>query len=159
MRYLLLNLFLGMIWVSLTGEFTRWNFIIGLALGFVIMLIFRETFSQSGSYFRKFWQFVYFVLFFIWELILANLRVAWEVLTPDLHMHPAIIGIPLDLKSELEITILANLITLTPGTLSLDVSDDNKTLYVHAMYVDDPDAFRRSIKEGFEQRVKDLFSA
>ena len=62
---------------------------------------------------------------------------------------------PLDLKSDAGITVLANLITLTPGTLSLDVSPDRKTLFVHALHVEDPDAFRREVKEGFERRVKE----
>ena len=92
------------------------------------------------------------------KLVKANLRVAWEVLTPKHHMRPAIIAIPLDAESDLQITILANFITLTPGTLSLDVSPDRKTLYVHAMYVDDVDAFRREIKEKLEQRVIEVFS-
>jgi multicomponent Na+:H+ antiporter subunit E len=72
-------------------------------------------------------------------------------------MRPAIVAVPLDLTSDFQITLLANLITLTPGTLSLDISDDKKILYVHGMYVDDVDEFRRSIKQGFEKRVQELF--
>ena len=87
----------------------------------------------------------------------ANLRVAIEVLTPQQRMRPAIVAIPLDVRRDFEITLLANLITLTPGTLSLDVSSDKRVLYVHSMYVDDIDAFRREIKNGFERRVKELF--
>jgi multicomponent Na+:H+ antiporter subunit E len=73
-------------------------------------------------------------------------------------MRPAIVAIPLDLRGDLEITLLANLITLTPGTLSLDVSSDKRVLYVHSMYVTDIAAFRSEIKNGFEKRVKELFA-
>ena len=72
-------------------------------------------------------------------------------------LSPGIVAVPLDLTSDAGITVLANLITLTPGTLSLDVSPDRRTLWVHALDVADPDAFRREVKEGFERRVKEVF--
>ena len=71
-------------------------------------------------------------------------------------MKPGIVKIPLDARSDLEITLLANLISLTPGTLSLDVSDDRKVLYVHAMYVNDREDFVASIKNGFERRILEI---
>ena len=71
-------------------------------------------------------------------------------------MRPGVVAIPLDAETDAEITLLANLITLTPGTLSLDVSDDRRVLYIHAMYVDDVEELRRSIKDGFEKRVMEL---
>ena len=96
-------------------------------------------------------------MFFIWELVKSNLRITWDILTPRHRMSPGVVAIPLDIKGNVAITLLANLITLTPGTLLLDVSDDKKYLYVHSMYIDDPAEFRKEIKEGFEQRVKELF--
>jgi multicomponent Na+:H+ antiporter subunit E len=98
------------------------------------------------------------VLFFLREMVVANLRVAHDVLTPRHHMTPGIVAVPLELTSDLQITLLASLITLTPGTLSLHIADDRRTLYVHAMYIDDPEELVRGIKEGFEQRVMEVFS-
>ena len=69
------------------------------------------------------------------------------------HGRPAILAIPLDVKTDLEITAFANLITLTPGTLSLEVSEDRKTLYIHAMYVDDINLFKERLKKGLERRL------
>jgi multicomponent Na+:H+ antiporter subunit E len=155
-RTLALNLFLAVTWVALTGEYTPSNLAAGFVLGYLLLLLFRDTLLPEAGYFGKVWQTLYFTAFFLWELVLANLRVAWEILTPGNKMRPGIVAIPLDVQSNLGITILANLITLTPGTLSLDVSDDRRTLYVHGMYVDDPDAFRQRIKEGFEKRVREL---
>jgi multicomponent Na+:H+ antiporter subunit E len=66
------------------------------------------------------------------------------------------VAVPLDARTDAEIVLLANLITLTPGTLSLDLSDDRTVLYVHAMYLTDPDELRREIKEGFERRVLEV---
>jgi multicomponent Na+:H+ antiporter subunit E len=95
------------------------------------------------------------IAFYVKELILASLKVAYEVITVRNHMNPAVVAVPLDAKSNLEITLLANLVTLTPGTLSIDVSSDRKTLYVHAMYLDDADSTKviKDIKEGFEKRI------
>ncbi|MCG8349308.1 MAG: Na+/H+ antiporter subunit E, partial [Chloroflexales bacterium] len=95
----------------------------------------------------------------LWEIIVANLNVARTVLfTPRAKLRPGIIAVPLDVTSDVEITMLANIITLTPGTLSLDVSDDRKVLYVHAIDVGDPDTFRQSIKGGLERAVREVFA-
>lgn len=146
MNVLLLNLLLALAWISLTGEISEENFAFGFILGY-----------GNSTYFLKVFRVINFVLYFLKELVIANIRVAIEVLTPNLKVKPAIVAIPLSVKSSQEITLLANLITLTPGTLSLDVSDDKKTLYVHTMYMGDADDFRRSIKEGFEKRVQEVF--
>lgn len=156
MKYSLLNVSLALAWTFLTGEFTQINFFVGLLLGYFLLLLLRDVVG-SATYCTKVWKIIYFVVYFMWELIIANLHVAYEVITPKLHMHPAIVAVPLDLKHDLEITLLANLITLTPGTLSLEISSDKKTLYVHGMYVDDIEEFRQSIKQGFEKRVQELF--
>ena len=75
------------------------------------------------------------------------------MITPPFYSRPGIVAVPLDARTDFEIMTLANLISLTPGTLSLDVSEDRRTLYVHAMFIDDPDALRREIKQGMERRV------
>jgi multicomponent Na+:H+ antiporter subunit E len=100
-------------------------------------------------------QFIRLAAYFIWALLLANLRVAYDVIAPRPRMKPGIVGIPLEARTNLEITLLANMITLTPGTLSLDVSADRRMLYVHEMYIDpgNVDAVRDRIKDGFEKRL------
>lgn len=158
MNYFLLNIVLAVAWAALSGQLTIQNLVGGFVIGYLMLLVSRNALGEHcADYVNKVRQVVGFALFFLWELILANLRVAWEVLTPGHGMHPAIVAIPLDLKSDLEILLLANVITLTPGTLSLDVSLDKRTLYVHAMYVEDIEVFRRSIKQGFEKRIRELF--
>jgi multicomponent Na+:H+ antiporter subunit E len=96
------------------------------------------------------------VAVFAWELVIANLRVAWDVITPRHRMRPAVVAVPLAAASDLEILLLANMVSLTPGTLSLDVSDDRRLLYVHAMYLHDRRALARSIKNGFERRLLEV---
>jgi multicomponent Na+:H+ antiporter subunit E len=96
-------------------------------------------------------------LLFLRELLLSALKVAWLVVSPKLQLRPAIIAYPLTVTSDAEITLLANLITLTPGTLSVDVSSDRKTLYIHAIDVGDREALIGGIAGGFESKVLEAF--
>lgn len=153
----LLNILLALAWIGLTGQFTVENFVVGFGLGFVLLWLSQRMVGRS-VYFRKVLQILNFITFFIWELILANLRVAYDVVTPRHYMRPGVVAIPLDVTGDAEIVLLANLITLTPGTLSLDISEDRRTLYVHAMHIDDLEQFRRDIKEGFERRVQEVLA-
>ncbi|MGH9349318.1 MAG: Na+/H+ antiporter subunit E [Vicinamibacterales bacterium] len=144
-------LVLGIVWVGLTGVTTLPNLLAGYVLGWgVLTLLWRRP--GPGPHIRV-WRIARLAVYFLWELILANLRVAWEVATPRFGMRPGVVGVPLDARTDAEITILANLITLTPGTLSLDVSEDRHTLFVHVLHLGDRDAFVRSIKDGFERRL------
>jgi multicomponent Na+:H+ antiporter subunit E len=149
------NLLLSFIWIAITGAFTFENFVFGFALSFFLLWIITINRSEN-KYFSRGPKIISFVFFFIYELIKANLQVAYDVITPKHFMKPGIVKIPLDATSDLEITLLANLITLTPGTLSLDVSEDRKVLYVHAMYIHDKDEFIGSIKNGFEKRLLEI---
>lgn len=153
----LLNLLLALAWTALTGQFTAFNLIVGFFLAYLILWLVRRQAEERLNYFKKVRQVIGFVGFFIWQLVKANLRVAYEVVTPPHTMIPGIVAVPLDIKSNAEITLLANLITLTPGTLSLDVSTDRRVLYVHAMHVTDVEGFRREVKDGFERRILEIF--
>ena len=98
-----------------------------------------------------------FICFYLVEMIRSNLRVAYDVLTPAHKMKPAILEIPLDVKTDMEILLFANLMTMTPGTMSFRLSEDKSKLYVHAMYVDDPERQKQEIKEKFENRLLEIF--
>lgn len=156
MTVFLANILLGLAWMALTGSFSVGGLFTGLCFGLCVLWIGRQD-QNSAAYRGKLLAIAGFVIFFLRELVIANLRVAHDVLTPRHHMTPGIVAVPLDLKSDPQITLLATLITLTPGTLSLNVSDDRRTLYVHAMYVDDPTELVREIKNGFEKRVMEVF--
>ena len=152
----LLNVLLALAWVALTGQLTPINFGFGLGVGFLLLWLVARN-GDETAYFRKTWQIIRFSGFFLWQLVLANLRVTYEIITPPHTMRPAVVAVPLDIKQPAAVTLLANLITLTPGTLSLDISPEGETLYVHAMHVEDANAFRKEIKTGFEQYIKEIF--
>ncbi|SHI62920.1 multicomponent Na+:H+ antiporter subunit E [Mesonia phycicola] len=149
------NILLTFIWVAITGSFEFANYLFGFILSFIIMYVITKG-RGSAKYFKIVPKLIGFIFFFLWELLKANLQVAYDVVTPTFYMTPGIVRVPLDAETNLEITLLANLITLTPGTLSLDVSDDRKVLYVHAMYLKDKQDFIDDIKNGFEKRLLEI---
>ncbi len=147
-----MNIMLTFVWVALTGNFDLINFLFGFLLSFGIMWLISRS-SGDTRYFTLMLKVIAFIGFFLKELIKANIQVAYDVITPRFHMTPGIVRLPLDAKTSVEITLLANLISLTPGTLSIDVSDDQKVLYVHSMYISDKEEFIRGIKGGLEKRL------
>ena len=155
MIYFLLNILLALAWGALTGDFNPINLLAGFIFGYAALWVMQFVMASS-SYFGKVPDVIIFMVSFFWELIKANARMAYFVLAPLDKMKPGIIGIPLEITSDTQITLLANMITLTPGTLSLDVSSDRTVLYVHSVEVDSPEDFRREIKDGFEQDVLEV---
>ncbi len=155
MSHFFLNIALALSWGALTGNFHPSNLLTGFVLGYGALFVMRRALAPS-DYFVKVRQVIRFVLFFLWELILANLRVAYDVLTPGFHMQPRVIGIPLEARTDAEIMALTYFINLTPGSVVLDISSDRRMMFVHVMYAPDADAMRREIKEGGERRIMRL---
>ena len=155
MNRLLINILLAIAWIFLTGDLDFTNFLEGILIGFLILWISKYA-SESSVYINKVPKIIGFIFYFIYELILANIKVAYDIITPKHRMKPSIIAVPLTVEKDFEITLLANLITLTPGTLSLDVSSDKKVLYIHSMYASDPEDFRKEIKDGFEKKLLEI---
>jgi multicomponent Na+:H+ antiporter subunit E len=90
---------------------------------------------------------LWFAAYFARELAVANAQVVWDIVTPRSRLQPGIAALPLRSRTDGEITMIANLVTLTPGTLSLAIARDPAVLYVHGMYAGDPDAFRAQLTE------------
>jgi multicomponent Na+:H+ antiporter subunit E len=147
-----LNIALALSWAALTGNFQPANLLTGFLLGYGALFVIRRALEPS-DYFLKVWQVIGFILYFLWELLLANLRVAYDVLTPGFRMQPRVIGIPLEARTDAEIMALTYFINLTPGSVVLDISNDRSMMFVHVMYAADADAARREIKEGGERRI------
>jgi len=152
MNLFLLNIFLALSWAALIGGFTLANLLLGYVIGYLALWVARPLYRDS-VYFERVWRVGRLALFFVYELIVSSLRVVWDVITPAHRSRPGIVAIPLDAERDGEILLVANLVSLTPGSLSLDLSPDCKTLYVHAMFVDDPDTLRHELKANMERRV------
>lgn len=154
MRFLAWNLVLALGWCALQGQLSVPDLVIGFAVGYLALRVpARDT---PTRYFHKGRELVSFALFFASDVLASALRVAYDVLTPTHHMRPAILGVPLDASTDAEITLLSALISLTPGSVVLDLSDDRRTLFVHFLYVDDPEVTIARTKREFERRVLEL---
>lgn len=154
---LLLNLVLAVIWGAVNGSLAPSTLIVGFIFGYLIILLFEPLLGGGERYGFRFFYWIRFFFWFIKELVSSSIRVAVDVLSPSMkRIIPGVIAIPLDLNTEAEITLMANLISLTPGTLSIDVSPDLKTLYIHDMYIanGDVEAEVTSIKASVERRVQ-----
>jgi multicomponent Na+:H+ antiporter subunit E len=156
MRLLIVNLLMGVMWVAVSGSATVHNLLFGFVLSLAIVWLLREQVNGANYLVRIARMFSLFRLFII-ELAKSAWKVTVLVLSPRLQVQPGIFAFPLTVTSDIEITLLANLITLTPGTLSVDVSEDRKILYVHALDCSDPDGARRDIAEGFERKILEVF--
>lgn len=155
---MILNLMLAIVWVALTGEVSTANFLGGYVIGFLALRVSGRG-GPPDPYFARARNVLRLVWSFSVELVRSNIRVAVEVVTPPHTMRPGIIAVPLDTQSDAQTLLLSNMITLTPGTLTIDLDTEGNVLYVHDMYVEDADRSRRAVKEGFERRVREAFGA
>ncbi len=156
MRLFLYNILLTLNWILLTGHLTFVNILSGFMVGHGLLWLLRPVFTSSG-YFIKVNRAVGFIFYFFWELFKSNMHVVRLVLfKANKEITPAIIAIPLTAETDAEIALLANLISLTPGTLSLDVSSDRRVLYIHAIDVKDVEKVRLDLKNGLEARLLEV---
>ncbi|SRR5690625_351192 len=152
---ILLNFSIAIVWMFLNTSFTAQTFMIGYLIGLLTIFIMRRYFKEK-FYLSRVWAVVKLGLIFIKELTLSNIAVLRIVLQPKMDIEPSIFAFPTDLQHNWEITLLSNLITLTPGTLVVHVSDDQRTLYIHAIDVDDVTEEIESIKNTFEKAIKEV---
>jgi multicomponent Na+:H+ antiporter subunit E len=157
MRYLAVFILSMVFWLMLTFEFNIPNIIVGAVASLITSLLFTRFFVKNVYKLiqphRYFWFLVYLVIF-LWECIKANIDVAYRVLHPAMPIRPGIVKVKTTLKSDLAKMLLANSITMTPGTISVDIIDDN--LYIHWIYIrsEDPEVYTEIITGAFEKYIK-----
>ncbi len=152
---ILLNVFLALVWMFLSNTFTGVGFITGYLLGLIMLYMMRHMF-KSRFYLHRVWAVIKLFLLFFKELWNANVDVVKHAMKPKITMTPAFFAYPTELTADWEITLLSNLITLTPGTIVVHVSDDSKTLYIHAIDLDDVDEAIASIQNTFEKAIVEV---
>ena len=154
-HHFFLNLSLAFVWCLLQDEISLQQFLIGYLVGAGIMLFFIQVFHEE-LYFQKVGLGLRLLLFFTKELLVANWAVVKQVLSPQLKARAGIIAYPLELQDDILITLLANMITLTPGTLSVEVAPDRRFLFIHILDIADIEEEKRKIKNGFERYLQRL---
>jgi multicomponent Na+:H+ antiporter subunit E len=150
------SILLALVWAALEGEVTLTNLVIGYVIGHAVLALLARGGVVSPTLGARTVHAVSLAGFFARELLVANFRVAADVLWGN-RMTPAVVAIPLDITTDGEILLLSMLINITPGSVTIDLSDDRQTLYVHVMHMKTADETRREIKDGFERRVRLLF--
>lgn len=153
-----LNLLLGVLYAGFIGSLTAADVAFGFVLGYAILWLIRPALGET-DYHDRVGQLLRFVGWYLLELFRANLRVARLALAPRVRLSPGVIALPLRCETDVEIATYACLLTLTPGSVSVCVSADRKTLYVHEMELEPErlEAFRKELSEGLERRVLELF--
>lgn len=152
---ILINLIIAVMWMFLNEAFTTASFVTGYILGLGLLLVLNR-FIPDTFYLKRVYKIILLIMLFIKELIISNIDIVKLVYAPKPEFEPGIFAMPTELKSNWEITLLANLITLTPGTLSVAVSEDNTHIYIHAMDIDDIDDEINSIKNTFEKAIMEV---
>ena len=161
-KYISLAAVLGIVWCFIHGTFSFNSFIFGLLIGLVCIRPFRFLYKPESNFnlFSPPSRIISIIRYFvvlIKEIIKANIVVAKIVLKPKIDINPGIIAVPIRCKTDLGITAIANTITLTPGTITVDISDNKSLLYVHCIDASDPDAVAASIRNGLEKYVLEAF--
>lgn len=146
----IVNLVIAGIWTLFFPTYGTWDYVVGLAVGLVLLSLLEPAYGRRAGYLAS------FMLYTVRGIIISNLSLAWLILQPAPRLDPGMIAVPLTVTSNLEITILATVITLTPGTLSVDLGRNTageRVLYVHNLVTGNPDQFRHEVKMGFERRL------
>lgn len=152
-----LTLTLIVVWQMLVNKLTLGNLILGAIFGLVIPVI-TSPYWPNRPDLRSLPRIVEYVLVVLWDICVANVQVAMIILfKSNANTKPAWVTIPLDLHTPEAITVLAGTITMTPGTVSSDLSADGRSLLVHCLDAPDPDAVRDEIKRRYERRLKEIF--
>ncbi|WP_373892879.1 Na+/H+ antiporter subunit E [Virgibacillus natechei] len=152
---IVINLIIAVMWMFLSESYTGVSFITGYLLGILLLFLLRR-FIPGNFYLRHFYKIIRLILIFTRELILSNVEMIKYIYAPNPDVEPGIFELPLDVQSNWEITLLANFISLTPGTLTIAVSEDSAKLYIHAMNIENVDDEINSIKDTFEKAIMEV---
>lgn len=152
---IIVNLFIAIIWMLLAGSFTFGSLFFGYLIGLFILFVLRR-FLEFDFYIVRVWAIIKLISLFFVELVKANIDVLKIVISPQLTNKPGIVAVRTRLDTKLEITLLAALISLTPGTTSMDFSPDGKTIYVHSLHVPDKEEMIEQIRNTFERAIMEV---
>jgi len=152
-----LSIALWIIWLLLNNTIAFGHIVLGACLA-VFIPWFSASFWQEEIKIRHPWLMVKYVLVVIYQILVANIMVARLILTNQNKLQPGFLHVPLELTSPLAISLLANTISLTPGTVTCDLAEDQKSLLIHALHIEDAEQTIAEIKQLFEQPLKEMFN-
>jgi multicomponent Na+:H+ antiporter subunit E len=153
---ILWNVILAFVWTALVGDFSAATFSIGLLIGYLTIAA-TASGPKATSYRLKPVLVLKFLGYFAKEVIVSTAQVVASVYSPINKLRPGIVAVPIRERDELQIGILANLISYTPGNLSVEVAEDRTAIYVHVLSLTDADAYRKEVQTGYEDRLREIF--
>jgi multicomponent Na+:H+ antiporter subunit E len=161
-KRILLFILAFLVWGGLNWPMDAQHLIIGIMVAAFISILTADMFVQRPHFFlhpKRYLWFAYYCLVFIWECLKANIDVAFRVIHPDMPIHPGIVKVKTTIKSDTGLTFLANSITLTPGTLTVDIDKDESCLYIHWIEVraKDVEGATQRIVKRFERILMEIF--
>lgn len=154
----LLSLLLAVCWLWLNNTLAPGHALIGAVLG-VGIPYFTRRFWPEPLVIRRPLRVVEYAAVVLYDIVVANLEVAAIILGPLSRLRPAFVRVPLDIRTDFAVTVLASTVTLTPGTVSVEIEDDaagGRVLVVHALRCLDPAGMARTIKQRYERRLKEI---
>ena len=154
--HIALSLFMWVLWLLLINDISPGHIVLGAVLAWAIPF-FTQAFWPEEMTVQKPMVALRFVCVVLWDIVVANWVVARLILSSPAKLKPAFMVLPLDVTEDFTITILANTISMTPGTVSTDLSADRRSLLIHALHVDDIDAALAEIKQRYEAPLKEIF--
>lgn len=152
---IILNFILAFIWIFLSGSYTLNNLLLGFILGLGFVYLFSRI-LPGRFYFIKIYKTLKLAVVFFVELLKANIDVLKIVLQPKLKNEPGFFVYHTDLKTDWQIVLLSNLITLTPGTVVLGISDDRRKIYIHSIDFSTKEEEVEGIKSSLERVVREV---
>lgn len=152
---ILLNLIIAVVWMFLHNDWSFPRFTIGYLIGAASIGL-LSRFWPHDFYLKRVWAVIKLLMLFLKELFVSSFVVIGLIIRPKLSIRPGIVALQTELQSDWEITVLSCLICLTPGTLTLDVSKDGRTLYIHAMDINDAELLSQQIKNSFEKAIMEV---
>lgn len=153
----LLSISLIYFWMALADRYTLGSLTIGAALGIIIPIATRNIWDVAPKI-RSVGYVLVFAAIVLWDIVVANVQVAFTILSrPASDLKPIWFTVPLDLESREAVALLASTVSLTPGTVSCDLSANGRSLLVHALDADEPDSQVRLIKDRYEARLMRIF--
>lgn len=153
---ILANLLLALAWVGLNGRFTLDSLAVGAIIGRIVLTVLAKGGVLPHTELRRLERGLSLLAYLLWEIVVANFRLASDVLRVRLRLTPGIIQLPLSVTTDGEILLLSAMINITPGSVALDVSEDRRSMYIHLMHITTAEEAKREIKDGFERRILEL---
>ncbi len=152
----LLSLSLWVVWLLLANSVAPGQILLGMAIALALPL-FTARFWPDRPRLRRPLKILIYILVLLWDITVANLIVARLILGPTARLRPAFIRLPLDLRDDFAIVVLSSTISLTPGTVSADISTDRRWLLIHALDVGDPEKTVAQLKSRYERPLQEIF--